>query len=344
SATPSLAPAPCSRSPSATAARSVRAAQARGGSGRLTARLRAPASAGRAGSVSVAGEGQEGMGRETKNGRRQTERSGRDARSGRADRDPATPRLRLPGQPVAQRPPDTQPRSAAGHEHRQHPEDRGARDHQRERNPLDHPQPQPQRDPLGGAGASEPSDRREDQHRRQTLRQPAHATRPAPAPAPTGTPVNVAPVVPVSRTRTNCPTSSGPPGNATTLLDSVRPSTSPGLRASFSTSTSTSRPTSPRLISAWISRCTAMSFSRRAWATSSGTNCSGGSRVAGVPSRGEKRYMNASSYRTARTRSSVASNSSSVSPGNATMMSVESAMSGIASRTIRTFSRYEATV
>src|SRR5690606_41018127 len=118
-----------------------------------------------------------------------------------------------------------------------------ARDDQREGDPVDHQEAEVQRHAFGGVEVREARDRREDQQRRQALRQPAHATRPTPAPGPTATPVNVAPVVPVRRTRTNRPTSSGPPGNATTLLDSVRPSMSPALRASFSTSTSTSRPT-----------------------------------------------------------------------------------------------------
>ena len=55
-------------------------------------------------------------------------------------------------------------------------------------------------------------------------------------------------------------------------------------------------------------------------------------------------YVKASSKRTVLINSSVSSNSSSVSPGNATMMSVDRAMSGMASRTMSTFSSRLATV
>ena len=78
----------------------------------------------------------------------------------------------------------------------------------------------------------------------------------------------------------------------------------------------------------------------RSAATSSGTVSSGGSLVAGVPSRNEKMKVNASANPTSRTALSVSAKSSSVSPGNPTMTSVVSERSGMASRRRATQSRY----
>jgi hypothetical protein len=71
-----------------------------------------------------------------------------------------------------------------------------------------------------------------------------------------------------------------------------------------------------------------------------GTSSSGGSWKARVPGRGEYWNVYAWSNRASRTTSSVARKSSSVSPGNPTMMSVETAMPGMAARIRRSQSRY----
>src|SRR5690606_16412228 len=255
--------------------------------------------------------------------------------------------LKLPVQPfrsVAEHAPDLQVGGEPGEEHEEHAGEGGAEEQHGNRHAVQDHEPQVQYHALAGVQVRDVADDPEEQDAEDQSRATDHATCPSASGGPAGSPMNVAPVVSVRRTGMKHPMSDASPGKATTLLESVRPSTSPGVRASRSTSTSTVRPTSPRLISAWISRCKAMSSSSRACASSGSTNCSRGSRVAGVPSRGEYLYMKASSNRTSRTRSSVASNSSRVSPGNATMMSVDSAIPGIASRTIRTRSRNVSTV
>ena len=62
--------------------------------------------------------------------------------------------------------------------------------------------------------------------------------------------------------------------------------------------------------------------------------------AAGVPGRGEYWKVNADANRDARTTSSVAWKSCSVSPGKPTMMSVVMAASGIAARTRSMIPRY----
>ena len=64
--------------------------------------------------------------------------------------------------------------------------------------------------------------------------------------------------------------------------------------------------------------------------------------AAGVPGRGEYWKVNAEANRAFSTTSSVAAKSSSVSPGNPTMMSVEIAASGIAARTSSRIARNRA--
>ncbi len=93
-----------------------------------------------------------------------------------------------------------------------------------------------------------------------------------------------------------------------------------------------------------IPRSVAKSASYRASTTSGGTVHSAGIRVAGVPSRAENLKVKASSKRTSRQSESVSSNSSSVSPGNPTMMSVVSPSPGIAARRRETQSRYSSRV
>ena len=61
--------------------------------------------------------------------------------------------------------------------------------------------------------------------------------------------------------------------------------------------------------------------------------------AASVPRRGEKMNVNAASYPTSSTTSSVSRKSASVSPGKPTMMSVVIAASGTCSRIIATRSR-----
>ena len=81
--------------------------------------------------------------------------------------------------------------------------------------------------------------------------------------------------------------------------------------------------------------CSATRRSNRSCTTSLGT-CS--IAAAGVPGRGEYSNVNADENRASSTIRIVSSKSSSVSPGNPTMMSVEICASGIASRTLRRIS------
>ena len=99
-------------------------------------------------------------------------------------------------------------------------------------------------------------------------------------------------------------------------------------------------PTCARFFAAVISVCSATSRSKRSCTTSLGTWSS--IVAARVPGRGEYWNVNALSNRARSTTSSVAAKSSSVSPGNPTMMSVETAISGIAARIRSSQSRYRA--
>ena len=96
------------------------------------------------------------------------------------------------------------------------------------------------------------------------------------------------------------------------------------------TSNSTSVPTRARLSSSMISSCSATKRSKRSCTISFGI-CSSMS-AAGVPGRGEYWKVKAEENRARRTISIVAWKSSSVSPGNPTMISVVIAAPGIFSR------------
>ena len=88
---------------------------------------------------------------------------------------------------------------------------------------------------------------------------------------------------------------------------------------------------STRLASPEICSCNVISRSYRAATTAAGTCIA--IVAAGVPGRGEYWNVNALVNRDRATTSRVASKSSSVSPGNPTMMSVVMAACGIAART-----------
>src|SRR6266566_2936052 len=149
--------------------------------------------------------------------------------------------------------------------------------------------------------------------------------------------VKVEPVVPVSRTVRYVPIHSAGPASSATLLVRVRVWSSSPRLACPSTSTSCVVPTRPAFLRAACPRTTAMSRPSRSLATSSGTASL--SRSAGVPSRGENLKVKASSKPAAGTRDIVCWKSSSVSPGNPTMRSVESAIPETACRSAATTAR-----
>src|SRR6266513_2649467 len=160
---------------------------------------------------------------------------------------------------------------------------------------------------------------------------------PLPLPRPSGTSVKVEPVVPVKRTSWYPPIQVSGPGMSATLLVRVRPCRRSPRLAHPSTSTSCVLPTRATFLRRAMPRTAATRPSRRSPATASGTGSL--SRVAGVASRGEYLKVYASSNPTSSTSDSVSRKSSSVSPGNPTMMSVVRAMPGTALRSAATTSR-----
>src|SRR5690606_15266770 len=203
----------------------------------------------------------------------------------------------LGDQPRPQDTPNLEIRLDTGHQHDDHPQDQAPECHGGERHAVDGGQPQPEGDPLSGVERREPHGEdqdHEDPERAQESADDDDATLSACA----SRPLNLAPVVASSSTCAYSPIRASSPSKTTTLARRVRPSTCPASRAVFSIRTSSTRPTSRRLISAWIPRLTSMSSARRAWPSPGSMNASVGSRVAGVPSRGEYRYVNASSKRT----------------------------------------------
>src|SRR5215208_3452761 len=141
---------------------------------------------------------------------------------------------------------------------------------------------------------------------------------------------------PTIRTSRNVPGACSPP-TCTTRLPRVRPR-APPLRPSPSIKTSADEPTCSRIRSSAIASWSATSRSKRSWIAGL-SSCSSIS-AARVPGRGEYWNVYAWSKRARRTTSSVSSKSSWVSPGNPMMMSVLTAMSGIAARIRSSQSRY----
>src|SRR5687767_13934202 len=130
----------------------------------------------------------------------------------------------------------------------------------------------------------------------------------------------------------------------TTVFTMVRPDSSASWRRpTESTSTSTVLPTAASWSAVWISRCSACSATMRD-VFSSGLTSSARRFDASVFGRGEYLKENMLSYRAAAVSDSVCSKSSSVSPGNPTIMSVESVTPGTASRIRPTMSRYSSRV
>src|SRR5213592_4566295 len=131
----------------------------------------------------------------------------------------------------------------------------------------------------------------------------------------------------VTRTRVTSPTDTRPcPSKLTTRLQRVRPESS--LACFFdtpSTSTSSVLPRRRRLRSVATRSATSRSRPLRWALTSSGTWSA--IAAAGVPGRREYRKTKTLSYPTRSTMPSVCSKSSSVSPGNPTITSVENAIS-----------------
>src|SRR6266540_983865 len=191
---------------------------------------------------------------------------------------------------------------------------------------------------LGLAGCRGPHQGRPRTRREHVPRaQPAATSaRPRRSHAGTGRPKRWCGWARSTTTSRNAPGASVP-SKCTTLFVRVRPWTPP-LRPVPSTRTSTVRPSYARLRSSEMRSCTVSSRSNRSWTTSFGTWSS--NEAAAVPGRGEYWNVYALSNRASSTTRSVPRKSSSVSPGNPTMMSVENAIPGTASRIRRTQDRY----